>query len=162
MFSDLRQNSTVYILNKQGKLSVKTGIVSNTPANINSLYGGFNNTPILFDIEVNVEGKTEKYEKLATNQNIISYNNGSVILSDSKDVIIKEVETIVNTSKTILNNKDYYENSIIEGEQILKELSPTFAKDKERDEEINNLHKQVSGINDKIDKLFTILSKSNT
>lgn len=52
----------------------------------------------------------------------------------------------------------YTNNIITSCESILKELNPRFAKEKERDEDINNL-KDKMGIESKMDKILGLLQK---
>lgn len=164
MFSDLRQNGIVYILNKKDKLTVKTGHVASPVNPANQLYGQYSGLNQTTDLVVNVDGKTEEYKQIPLNQNVVSYDNGNTIVSDSTDVIVAEVENMIRISKSLIDPATikYNESVITDGEDILKKISPSFAKEKARDEEIDNLNKRVSGIDSKLDKLFTILSKSET
>ena len=52
-----------------------------------------------------------------------------------------------------------YKQNIIDYEEILKQLNPQFAKDKERDTRLNNLELKFEGVEDKIDKILNIISK---
>lgn len=53
----------------------------------------------------------------------------------------------------------YHTNVISSCENILKELNPRFAKEKERDEDISNLKTKIGGIETKMDKILTLLTK---
>jgi hypothetical protein len=56
-----------------------------------------------------------------------------------------------------------HHNKVIEScESILRELNPRFAKEKERDEDISNLKNKIGGLEHKMDKLISILSKEET
>jgi len=56
----------------------------------------------------------------------------------------------------------YHNNVISSCENILKDLNPRFAKEKERDEDISNLKNKIGGIESKMDKILTLLSKEGT
>jgi hypothetical protein len=58
-----------------------------------------------------------------------------------------------------VNSVDYHKNIITSCEEILKELNPRLAKEKERDEDITNLKSKIGGIEIKMDKILTLLSK---
>lgn len=44
-------------------------------------------------------------------------------------------------------------------ENILKELNPQFAVDKERDERLSNLENRFDGFESKLDKIFNLVQK---
>ena len=44
-------------------------------------------------------------------------------------------------------------------ENILKQLSPQFAIDKERDERLSNLENRFDGVESKLDKIFNLIQK---
>lgn len=56
----------------------------------------------------------------------------------------------------------YHNNVISACEGILKDLNPRFAKEKERDEDISNLKTKIGGIETKMDRILTLLSKGET
>nr|DAT77622.1 MAG TPA: hypothetical protein [Caudoviricetes sp.] len=44
----------------------------------------------------------------------------------------------------------------------MRVLNPRLAKEKERDDDINKLKSKIGGLEDKMDKILTILSKDGT
>jgi hypothetical protein len=58
-----------------------------------------------------------------------------------------------------LNNIDSYKEEIIQCENILKQLSPQFAIDKERDERLSSLENRFDGVESKLDKIFNLIQK---
>ena len=92
-------------------------------------------------------------------QSIIQYNNGNLIITDTKELMITEVENLLSNSRNILDNIDYHKNILVEGEEVLKILNPQFAKDKARDEEISSLKEKVGGMENKIDTIINLLQK---
>lgn len=53
-----------------------------------------------------------------------------------------------------------FKKDIVDGENILKELNPQFAKDKARDDQISTLNNKVSNMEDTLNKIVTMLSDS--
>ena len=162
MFSALRQGSLIYILEKENGLVLKSGRVATytSPQFTNNIYPN-NQQPLGFvNITVDVDGKSIEFNNLPASQNVAPYNGGMTIVSESKDAIITEVENTINNSKTILNSRTYHEKLIEDGEGILKELNPHFAREKERDEEINAINTRINGVDEKLDKLFALLSNN--
>lgn len=63
-------------------------------------------------------------------------------------------------NKQALDNIEQYKKDIADGENILKELNPQFAKDKARDDQINTLNDKVSNMEDTLNKIVNMLSDS--
>ena len=54
---------------------------------------------------------------------------------------------------------ELYKNNIDTCEQILSQLNPQFAKDKERDDRLFNLENRFDGVESKLDKIFNLINK---
>ena len=162
MFSALRQGSIVYILEKQDGLVLKNGrvVTYTSPQFTNNIYPNNSNVFGFVNITVDVDGKSLEFNNLPANQNIAPYNGGMTVISESKEAIITEVENTINNSKSVIEGRSYHEKIIVDGENILKDLNPHFAKEKERDEEINKINSRIDDIGGKLDKLFTFLSNN--
>ena len=160
MFSTLKQGSIVYILDKGDRLIFKTGqvtnIIQNTQYNFNPANGG------LISITVMASGEKLDFSNLPPNQGSTNYNNGTTLISDNKDAILAEVENIIQHSQSVINSIDYHQSRVTDGEEIVKTLNPRFAKDKERDEEINKINNRINDMDTKLDRLIAALSKSET
>lgn len=85
---------------------------------------------------------------------------GSLILSETKQGLQTEIESIIQTRKQALDNIEQYKKDIVDGENILKKLNPQFAKDKARDDQISTLNNKVSNMEDTLNKIVTMLSDS--
>lgn len=149
MFSALNQGSLIYILDKTDKPKLKMGtIVAISQPKMSYNIG---NAQVI-DIKCQVDGVTYDYNGIPSTASIVSYNNGKITLSETKQGLQTEVESLLQNSKQIINNIEHYKSTIVECEGILKELSPQFAKDKARDERLDNLEA-------KIDQLLTLINK---
>lgn len=159
MFSSLQQGSLIYILDKTEFPKLKIGeVVSvSAPRTNNFLHNNFGSNTCV-DIKVNIDGSVYDYNSIPSSYSIVSYNNGKITLSETKQGLQTEVETIISNSKQVLSNIDTYKKNISEGEKILKELNPSFAKDKERDDRLSNLEEKFEGVETKIDKILTALT----
>lgn len=159
MFSSLNQGSPIYILDKSDRPTLMIGQIQSISAPHQQFtgYSQFNNTTI--DMKVSVEGNTFEYNAIPGSNTIVSYNNGKITLSETKQGLQQEVENLLQTSTAIVNNIDKYKQNITDCETILKQLNPQFAKDKERDERLNNLEERFGGVETKIDKLLTLIDK---
>ena len=72
-----------------------------------------------------------------------------------------EVDNMLQSSKSIIDSVPYHTNVVTSCENILKDLNPRFAKEKERDEDIINLKNKIGGIESKMDKILGLLSKED-
>ena len=52
----------------------------------------------------------------------------------------------------------YHEKVILSCDAMLRELNPQFAKEKEQEEKIGMLEERMSNIDDKLNKMFDLLS----
>lgn len=153
MFSILNQGSSIYILDKTDGIKLYIGQIQSI-----SQPKGFGMQQAI-DIKVSVDGNIKEYSQIPCQNSIVSYNNGQVILSETKQGLQNEVEGIMNSSQQILQNIDKYEQNIKDCELILKQLNPQFAKDKERDERLDSLENKFNGVETKIDKLINYITE---
>lgn len=155
MFSTLKQGSIIYVLEKGERLVLKTGQVVNQGQNSQYNFG----QPMgLINITVNANGEKLDFSNLPPNQSSTNYNNGTTLVSDNKEAIVVEVENIISNSQNVINSIDYHQTMVTDGEDILKTINPRFAKDKERDEEINRINGRINDMDSKLDKVLAALS----
>ena len=157
MFSALSQGSPVYILDKTSSPDYKVGeIIGVSYPKTNPYNIGPQNT---VDLKVKIDGNTQEFNSIPSINSVVSYNNGKIVISETKQGIQNEVENILQNSKQILNNIDTYKQNISECENILKQINPQFAIDKERDERLSNLEDRFDGFETKLDKIFNLIKK---
>ena len=155
MFSALRQGSVVYILEKGENPVLKVGqVVSITQPNYSSNFL-MNGTTV--DINVKVNNQNMDFKNVPSSQSVANYNNA--VITETKELMSNEVDNMLQSSRSIVDSVAYHNNIITSCESILKELNPRFAKEKERDEDINNLKDKMGGIESKMDKILVLLQK---
>ena len=155
MFSALRQGSVVYILEKGENPVLKVGqVVSITQPNYSSNFLMNGST---IDINVKVNNQNMDFKNVPSSQSVANYNNA--IITETKELMSNEVDNMLQSSRSIVDRVAYHNNIITSCESILKELNPRFAKEKERDEDINNLKDKMGGIESKMDKILVLLQK---
>ena len=154
MFSALAQGSSVYILDKTSSPKYLIGeVVGVSQPKIN-----FNGQSTV-DLRVNMDNSVQEFSNLLSINSISTYNGGKVIISETKQGIQNEVESILDNSRKIIDNIDFYKKNITDCEEILKQLNPQFAKDKERDDRLFNLESRFDGVESKLDKIFDLIQK---
>lgn len=154
MFSALSQGSPIYLLDKTSSpIKYKVGEV------VGVTQPRFNNFGNTVDLKVKVDDTVQDFGGIASINSYVSYNNGKILISETKQTIQNEVEGILQNRKHIIENIDLYKQEIVDCEDILKKLNPQFAIDKERDERLSNLENRFDGVESKLDKIFNLIQK---
>ena len=156
MFSALRQGSILYILEKGERPLLKVGqVISVTQPTYNNNFLMNGQT---LDINVKVGNQSMDFKNVPSSQSTANYNN--VFISETKELMSSEVDNILQGSKSIVDSVPYHTNVVSNCEEILKELNPRFAKEKERDEDISNLKNKMNGLESKMDEMLSLLIKT--
>lgn len=156
MFSALRKGSQVYVLLKDDIPVLKKGTVeSTTYPTYNTNY--YNSQTM--DININTDDGNMEFKNIIPTLSVVDYKNA--ILSETRELLIPEVETMLQTSKGIVESVDFHKNVITECEKMLKDLSPKYAKEIQHDEDINNLKSEIGGIKSKMDTIIQMLSRTD-
>ena len=158
MFSTLRQNSPIYVLDKKDSPVLKKGIIE-TVSPQRSRTGSFYGQPMdmIVDIRVNIDGTSQEFKNIPANLSIT--NDGNIVISETKEAMSTEVDSMLSISKQILESVDYHKDVIEKCEQILKDLNPQFAKDKFQEEKINSLESRIGGVENTLGDIKDMLSK---
>ena len=162
MFQGLRTGGLFYVLEKGDELKLKIGhvvSVSNPQPKYNqmSTMPTYSNQPeMVVDVKVKVGEENVDFKQLNANMNIA--NSGNVVVSDSKEAMSAEVEGLLRTSRQIIESVPYHEKVILSCDAMLRELNPQFAKEKEQEEKIGMLEERMGNIDDKLNKMFDLLS----
>ena len=110
MFSALSQGSPIFLLDKTSTLDYKVGEVVGVSA---PKFNSFGNT---VDLKIKVDDSIQEFNNISSVSNYTSYNNGKIIISESKQSIQNEIEGILQNRRQILNNIDVYKEEIIQCE----------------------------------------------
>lgn len=153
MFSSLSQGSIVYILDKTESPKLKYGEIIGVSAPKFQVMG------TTIDLKVNIDGNVQDFSNIPSNNTIVSYNNGKFTISETKQGLSSEVESALQSRRQILNSIEQYKKDVVDYEEILKDLNPQFAKDKERDDRLNNLENKFEGVEQKLDKILNLVTK---
>jgi ribosome-associated translation inhibitor RaiA len=160
MFSGLRQAGLFYILEKGEELKLKIGQVISV-SNPQPKYGQYSygsQPEMTVDVRVKVDEETLEFKQLNANASIA--NSGSVIVSDSKEAMNAEVEGLLRTSRGVLDSVSYHEKVLTSCDAILRELNPSFKKEKEQEEKMSMLEDEVIGIKDTLGEMMNMLSSA--
>lgn len=159
MFSALRQNSVVYILYKKDAPVLKKGQVVSVTAPRPKATGVYSNPlDTVVDMEVKVEESTDLFKNIPSNLSIV--NDGNVVISETREAMCTEVESMLVSSRQVIDSVPYHEKILSTCDEILKELSPQFAKEKLQEEKITSLETKMSGMESTLSNIQDMLSKA--
>ena len=165
MFSNLRQGSQIYILEKGEKApSLIEGIVSSVSAprpKFITQTPGINlgmNTETVVDVKAKSGEQDYDFKDLPVNLCIANF--GGVVVCESREAMLQEIDARDAESKQVIESAPYHEAARLHYEQFRRRLNPSYEKEKERDDAILKLNDEVNGMKGNIDKILSILSKN--
>ena len=165
MFQGLRQNALFYILEKGEKPVLKIGQVTSV-SNPAPKYGQYPTTPMfgqqmetVVDISVKVGDEPMEFKQLPSNLSIANLGQ-NVVVSESKEAMNSEVESMLRNSRGILDSVSYHESVIAACDGILRELNPQFAKEKAQEEKIGVLEDRMQDLGTALNSIQELLAKA--
>lgn len=160
MFSTLRKGATVYILDKTSKPEVKIGYVENVTMP-RPMYPTYNpavslgtNMQSVVDLTVRVD---EEKKEFCVPSNLSIHTYGDYTLSENKEAMISEVDSLLKDCEDRINNILKYKEDAASFKDILKALNPVYAKEEQRDEAIDSLTQRVDGMYSALERLESLL-----
>lgn len=162
MFSALRQSGTVYILTKGDTPALKTGVVQSVSSPVTKfgtqlMPGQFQQDTVV-DLTVKVGDELLTFKQLPSASVIAS--SGNMVVSESRDAMVAEVENMIRTSKEVLESVDYHRNALEACESIMCSLNPRLAEEKEQKVKIETLERKIGGIEASLENMTEMLSKA--
>ena len=165
MFSTLRKGSTIYILDRTGKPEVKLGQIENVSMP-RPMYPTYNpqaslgtNMQTVVDIKTRIDNETKEF---VVPSNLSVHTYGDYTLSENKEAMISEVDSLLQDVTTKIDNMDKYKEDAEVYKKILKDLNPVYAKEQERDEAISDLNARMDDLQDVISRLDSFLRRNET
>lgn len=148
MFSALKNNSPIYILDISDDLQIKTGHVqtASVPQPVFGQPFGSPNSTI--DIVANVEGDTAKFKGIPAN--LSAANLGNVIICDTREAMDAELENLQRESEQVVNSTEYHRKRAKRCTEIRKELNPQFEKEQKQEERITKIEDAINNLSSMI------------
>lgn len=147
-FSNLRGSSPLYILNCEGVPSVNIGSIVNVSAPFPFVKYGAPMPEMVVDITVKVDEKQGQFFKVPANLDSWEYENNGVktpyILATSRDAVNDEIGRLRKRAVSIIESVPHNEQVITACDEIHRRLNPEIAEKQRREQEINDLRKQLA------------------
>lgn len=164
MLSTLRQGTPVFVIFRNGPrvATAKVAQISSQyPPQFNIQMGqmGANMSP-MFDLTLEMDGKTELFQRIPVNTSIAEFPEKGIIISESRDGVINEITAIRGNAVSELDKRSYYEQTVANCDQILLDVNPDLKREQEQASKIAKLEEQLAGMSDQIAALTGMLSKS--
>lgn len=164
MLSGLRQGAPIYVLYKN---ELKTAIgevvaVSNPVPQYGTTYnaGILAQPKTVVDVRVRIGSETVDFQKLPADQSIADFGPNGIVISETRDGILAEIDAYQKRSETALAETPRHEQIIAACKSMRSELDPAIRKEAEQAAEIATLKEQLSGMSEQIAALTGMLSKS--
>lgn len=157
-FSQLRQNSQIFILHKDSTPYVEIGQVTNVTAPmpmLNSYQQIGQPLSYSVDVSVRVGDQSYLYQKLPANSEFADFAcNGNVFLSCTKEGVNTEIQALRQRSVDVISSVEFHQGMIGIYDKMLQQLNPEAAEKVAQQEEINRLKSQVSDLSKNISDLL--------
>ena len=160
MFSNLSQNSIIYILETKDKPKLYSGTVNSIsiPRPQYATFGQPMETVV--DIVATVDGEKREFKRVPCNNTIANFGPDAFVLADSKDSINSYISAARQNSQNIVNSYEKNKQLIVDYDSILEDLNPTLKADKEKDKIIQSLQEQVNNLSSGMQKILNYMAKN--
>lgn len=140
MFSNLSQNSILYVLDLNNKPKVLSGPIERISIP-RPKYNTFNpNMEMVVDIIANINGERREF-KGVPNSTIADFGNDSFVLAESRDVLNSYINSMLQNSRNIVDSIEKHQNLIVQYEEAIQELNP---ENRVNDKAIKDLKDEIS------------------
>ena len=143
MFSNLSQNSILYILDLRSNPKILSGPIERISIP-RPKYNTFNpNMEMVVDIIANINGERREF-KGVPNSTIADFGEDAFVLAESKDVLNSYVHSMLQNSKNIVNSIEKHQTLITQYEEAIQELNPDIKASIENDKAIKDLKGEIA------------------
>ena len=100
------------------------------------------------------------FKQLPATESIVNFGSSGMVVSESKNAMSAEVESMIRNSQSILDSVPHHEKTLHACDAMLRELNPQFAREKEQEEKIGALEEKMNGIEGTLGQMMTMLSSA--
>lgn len=167
MFSGLREGGVFYILRKGGKDQapvLRIGQITKKSDPVTAM----GTPPQTFglpvetftNIEVRADDEIYKFDKLSSNESQRYYPAENTYITDSRDAVIQECESMFQASRQALETMPYHQSVVDSRDEIMCRLNPQLAKEKEQEAKIGALEEKMNGMEGTLCSIKDMLAKA--
>lgn len=167
MFSGLREGGVFYVLRKGGKdqaPALRIGQITKKSEPVTAM-----GTPpqtfglpveTFINIEVQAGDEIYKFDKLSSNESMRFYPAENTFITDSRDVVTQECESMFQASRQALETMPYHQSVVDSRDEIMCQLNPQLAKEKEQEAKIGALEEKMNGMEGTLCSIKDMLTKA--
>ena len=156
MFSNLSQNSILYVLDLNGQTKVLSGFIEKV-STIRPKYNSFNpNMEMVVDITATINGEKREFKNVP-NGSIADFGTDSFVLAENKEVLNAYINSIKQNSKSIVDGYEKNKKRIEDCDEALQELNPSIKAEKETDKTLQALQEQVMSLKESMSKMIEMM-----
>ena len=147
MFSNLSQNSILYVLDLQSTPKILSGPIERISIP-RPRYNTFNPAmEMVVDITATINGEKREF-KGVPNGSIANFGNDAFVLAENREALNSYINSMLQNSRSVLESVEKHKKLIENYEEALVELNPEKKADKEKDLAIQSLQSQVAELKD--------------
>lgn len=147
MFSNLSQNSILYVLDLNSSPKILSGPIERVSLP-RPRYNTFNpNMEMIVDIIATINGERREF-KGVPNSSIANFGDTAFVLAENKESLNSYINAMLQNSRSVIESVDKHQKLIADYEEALSELNPAIKADKEKDKAIQSLQSQVAELKD--------------
>lgn len=158
MFSNLTQNSVIYIMDLNNSPKITSGLIESVSIP-RPKYNGFNPTfETVVDIVANIAGERREFKGVPNNA-VADFGEAAFILAENKEVLGSYINSMLQNSKKIVNSMEKHQKIITDCEEALNELNPASSAENKA---MQDLQSQVSELQKGMQALLEKLNNGNS
>lgn len=161
MFSNLGQNSIIYLMDLKNSPKVLSGTVERVSIP-RPKYSSFNPTmEMVVDITAVINGERREF-KGVPNGAIADFGEDAFVLAENKEALNSYINAMMQNSKSIVDSYEKHQNKLTCYEEALQELNPEILANKEKDKAIQSLQEQVESLKKGMEQILAIMTKGES
>lgn len=163
MFQNLRVGTPLYVLHKKEPL-INIGeviSVSSPQPKYDTTYRSGSWTPPknFVDVQIKVNGQTIDLQQLPADVTIADFGNNGIVVSESRDAIINEIEVLRKNSSSALEDIDRHKHVVEECDIMIATLNPQIKQDAKREEELKIMRGEMKSMQEGMDEIKDMLAR---
>lgn len=147
MFQGLRPTAPIYILYKADpRIAVGEVVSVSNPVPQYTAMAYQGGIKANVDVKARIAGEVIDLQQLPADATIADFGNAGMVVSESKDAIINEIDGFRKTSQRVLDEVDRHKYIVEQCDIMLAELNPQLKKEAEQSAEIENIKHEMTAI----------------
>ena len=140
----------MYVLNRKDNPTLSIGRVISVSAPLpkypNTYTNPMSGIETTVDITASVDGSNVDFKKIPSN--LVIYGDSGIVISETREAMISEIETMKSNSRNIIESVDYHKRVLECCDTMLEQLNPSLAKEREQENKLNSLETRMGKIED--------------